>query len=329
MLQRQSRPIAAFLCVMSTVAIAAESKPSDGKKKEHASRISSAVDVQPTGALTDAEVSQLSLAAGRVLKHIAQARDAIQEEAPDKASTHIDQGLKLLAIIKSVLPHYKVKTQIKSGEHAYSDEDEVRPRYVALYDELERRDIISPIAQAKKESQLESEKHPSAAGSSKHPPTPLAVSHVDVNHTSAKLDIVLAGTMLGRAKGLLNDAKLKEADQALLAVQTRGVLFEYEEVDLPLEEAADNLKLAEMEMQEGRADEAKAALHVAIDQLKRYEKLVGDHRSTEVKMMHQEITKLTKELEGGPLTESEQKKLAGQIAQWWQGATKWFKSRTK
>ena len=71
-------------------------------------------------------------------------------EKTDEASKHIDLGLKLIAIIDSLLPHYKVSTEIKSGALTYVDEDDVVPNYVTVFEELERRDIISPIVQAKR-----------------------------------------------------------------------------------------------------------------------------------------------------------------------------------
>lgn len=330
MLLRRFQPLAAFAFLMTFAA--ADDLPkssSSAKTKTPVPRIASTVDARATATLTDEEATQVSFAAGRVLKHISQSRDSIHEKKEVDASRHVEQGLKLLAIMDSVLPHYKVKTEIKAGEHAYLDEDDVSPRYVTLFDELERRDIISPIAQAKKESQLQPAKGQHAGNGSNQPPIPVAVSHVDLNYSTVKLDIALAKQMLERAKLDLQAGKANEADAALLVVQSRGVLFEYEEVDLPLEEAADNLKLAETEMKEGRTIEAKAALHVAIDQLKRYEKLVGDSRGAEVRALHHEITKLTNELEKGPPSESERKKISDQISQWWHGATKWFKTNTK
>lgn len=329
MLRRYSQRLIVAGCLMATPVLAEDSLKSTPAPKKHASRISSTVDVQPSASLTDEESYQISFAAGRILKHVAQAREAIHEKKKDDVVNHVDQCLKLIAIIDGVLPQYKVKTEIKSAEQAYSDEDNVKPRYVTLFDELERRDIISPIKQAKQEAQEKHTKDQGIDRSEDKGPAPVAVSHVDVNHTSAKLDLLLARNFLNRAKQSLRDAQFDVADAALLAIQSRGVLFEYEEIDLPLEEAADNLKLAETEMKEGRTAEAKAALHIAVDQLKRYEKLVGHNRGSEVNALHQEITKLTNELEKGTPSESERKKMAGQISEWWSGATKWFRTKTK
>ena len=169
------------------------------------------------------------------------------------------------------MPHHKVKTEIKSGTLAYNDEDEVVPNYVTVFEELERRDIVSPVVQAKREAQQKPAQAASGADhSAKAATVPMAVTHADIDYTALKLDIALAKRDLNAAKTELTDGKPEQADIALLALQSQGVLFEYEEIDLPLAEAADNLKLAQAEMNAGRFAEAKAALNVAVDDLKRY-----------------------------------------------------------
>lgn len=329
MTRSMSRTAVALLCVMATAAFAADPPKSDStsKKKEPPARISSKVDVQPTGSLTDKEEKEVSFSAGRILKHVSQARHAIREKKKDEAATHVAQGLKLVAIIDSVLPHSKVQAEIKSGDLVYTDEDDVTPRYVTLFDELERRDIISPIVQAKKEAEhKQSQGRESAA---KESPGAVAVSHADIAYSTVKLDLELARHALHRAKRDLEGGKSEAADEALLALQSQGVLFAYEEIDLPLEEVADNLKLAEAELKEGDTADARAALHVAMDELKRYEKKVGEKRGSEVKALHQEMDKLAAELGKGNLSEADRQKHASRISEWWQTATKWLKGKTK
>jgi len=325
------RSVVAWLCLTATTTFAADSSKPDSasKEKDQPARISSKVDVQPAPALTDKEAEEVSFAAGRILKHVSQARSALREKKKDVAGVHVAQGLKLIAVIESVLPHSKVKTEIKSGELVYTDEDDVTARYVTLFDELERRDIISPVVQAKKEAEQKHRPNHGKAAEANAVPEALAVTHADIAYSTVKLDIEFAKHMLHRAKRELDGGKTEPADEALLAVQSEGVLFEFVEIDLPLEEAADNLKLAEIEMKAGRQDQAKAALHVAIDELKRYEKLVGEKRSSEVKGLHQEIDKLTVELGKGNLSEADREKHASKISEWWQRATKWFKGSTK
>ena len=166
----------------------------------HRRRISSQVVVEPTRTLTDKETRELSFAAGRILKHIAQARSALSEGKRDQAALHVDQGLKLMKIVDGVLPRYKMKTSIHSGDLVYSDEDEFSPEFITIYEELERRDIVSPVLRAKSEAaqkpapQPAHKNEPAAKGS-------VYVSQSDVDYTSLKLDVDLARRLLHEAKG--------------------------------------------------------------------------------------------------------------------------------
>lgn len=302
-----------------------------------ASRITSKVDVSPVDTLTDEESREVSFAAGRILKHIAQARAAIAVDHKDDARKHVDQGLKLIEIIESVLPHYSVKTEIRSGDLVYTDHDEITPTYVTLFDELERRDIITPVLRAKSDVKQKSSNkandanNDAAKGVEEHSQQPpQAVSLAANDYTIVKLNVGYAKEMLNLAKTEMAKESHKEhlkADTALLAIQTAGVTLEFDEIDLPLERAADNLKLAETEMKEGRYDAAKETLYIAADELKKYEKQAGENRSKEVKALHEEIGKLAAELEKGKPSEADAEKHINTISKLWQKVTKWFKSQ--
>ena len=322
-----SWPTAAIFLLTAASAFSADSPKSEPsvKKKDHSSRISSNVEVNSATTLTNKEANELSFAAGRILKHVSQARQALGDKKKEVAARHIEQGIKLIAIIDHLLPHSTVKTEIKCGDLVYSDEDDVTPRYLTIFDELERRDIISPIVQARKEADQKTPQVPGKDAAPNELPPAMAVSHADLVYSTAKLDVELARQMLTHAKRDLEGNKIEPADEALLTLQSRGVLFAFEEIDLPLAQVADNLKLAEGELKDGRTEEAKAALHEAMDELKRYEKLVGAKRGSEVNALHQEIDKLTVELAKGPLSDADRQKIISKIADWWHTATKWMK----
>lgn len=305
---------------------------------ETTARISSKVDVEPTTQLTDNESREVAFAAGRILKHVAQARDAVADQQYDTAAKHVDQGLKLIQIINNVLPHYSVKTEIKAGDIVYSDDDEIVPSFVTLFDELDRRDIVTPVLRAKKEvegkaaeKKAESKKdgnEATTAGKGTAHAAPI-VSLADIEHTTIKLDVRFASRMLAIAKQDLaaeDHQQRLNADAALLTLQAGAVMFEYEEIDLPLEQAADNLKLAEAEMKAGRHREANQALRAASDELKQYEKSAGESRAKEVRQLHQEIEKLTTELAKGKPTDKQAEEHSATIANLWQRVTKWFKN---
>ncbi|MDB5385517.1 MAG: YfdX protein [Planctomycetaceae bacterium] len=296
------------------------------KKKEHVPRITSHVFVKPMPLLTEHEANEVSFAAGRILKHVSQARTALQHKKLDKAELHVDQGLKLVSIIDGLLPRQLVKTEIKSGDHVYLDEDQLVSQYATIYSELDQVDVVSPVVQAKKDHahqhQGQDSKNTSAGSAAAY-----VVSHEELQYSAIKIDLTLAAHKLTEAKRDLQDSKPQLADDALQTIQTRGVIFEFEEIDLPLKEAADNLKLAEREMKQGHREHAKAALHVASDQLKLYQKKTGESRSAEVQALHQEIDKLTTELEKPTITEADAQKHASSISEWWQRSTRWFKKK--
>ena len=297
----------------------------EAEKNDKPLRIVSKIDVEPVAHLSDGEVREVSFASGRILKHVAQARDALAENHKQDAVRHVDQAVKLMKIVDGLLPHYKVKTQITSGDVCYLDEDDVTPRYVTLFEDIDRRDVISPVIRAKHEAGLKVDpttvpKEPDGQLA----PVPLVVTRADVTYTLVKLDVDLARRMLALASKELGEEKVKQADSALHSLQAGGVVLELEEIDLPLKQSADNLKLAEIEMKDGRHNEARAALQEAIDDLKDYEEQVGDKRGEEVKALHQEITKLTAELEKDKPSPAETQKLATTISRWRDSVSKWF-----
>ncbi|MEI8020820.1 MAG: YfdX family protein [Schlesneria sp.] len=297
----------------------------EAEKAEKPLRIVSRIDVEPVNHLSEGELREVSFASGRILKHVTQARDAIAENHNQDAVRHVDQALKLMKIVDGLLPHYKVKTQITSGDVCYLDEDDVTPRYVTLFEDVDRRDVISPVIRAKHEAGLKvdptsAQKDPEG----KLAPVPLVVTRADVTYTMVKLDVDLARRMLALASKHLGEDKSKHADSALHSLQASGVLLELEEIDLPLKQTADNLKLAEIEMKDGRHEEARAALQEAIDDLKDYEEQVGEKRGEEVKALHEEITKLAAELEKDKPSPAETQKLATTISRWRDSVSKWF-----
>ena len=177
----------ALILLCSSACNAKDAKQA-AKSKTPASRITSKVDVGPVAKLSADESREVSFAAGRIMKHVAQARQDIAVKKHEDALKHINQSLKLVKIIENVLPQYTVKTKIKSGDLVYTDEDEITPTYITLYDELVRRDFISPVLKAKTESKKKSASKKGASKKKGDSTTPLAVKEADVDYTSVKLD---------------------------------------------------------------------------------------------------------------------------------------------
>jgi len=277
------------------------------------SRITSTIDAQPASKLTPEESQAVSVAAGRILKHVNDARVDIDEEKKKEALEDIEQGLTLVKIIEQAVPPIKVKAEIQAGDIKYQHEEEEKQALIPIFEELDQVDVVGSTKGVKKET---------GSKSGEKRPVPRAVTYAGIEFTSLDLNLPLAKRNLVRAKKALEDNRSDDADTALLDIQTRGVIFGLVEDFLPLREAADNLKLAEYEFKNGQAKEAETALKVASDALKEYEKIAGENRAKDVKKLHEEIDDLSGKLEH----QKDQEAVVKKMASWWDRVAKWLKS---
>jgi hypothetical protein len=270
-------------------------------------RITSDIKVAPAYELSADEQKAISHSASRILKHADQARDALAEKSYKDAEKNVDQALRLVEIIENVMPDYKVKAEIEAGDLTYSDEENVKPATVTIYEELEKREILTPVKEAKqKEAEKKAEKENLS----------LPVD-IDLVSTKAELNVAAAKASLEEAKKNLKDKKYKAADTDLRSLQT-DVILTYAEVDLPLTTARKNLVIAKNLVDSGDFREAEFVLNVATDALERYEESVGEHRAKESKELRDEINKLSKKLSQDPEASS------NKLEEWWNKILEWF-----
>lgn len=291
------------------------------KNKNIKARISAVTDVKALAILTDKEYQAVALSSGRILHHVEEARQAIADGKKADAISHVDQGLKLVRIIENAVPKRKVVTDIKSGDTQYHHEEDISQRYVDIFDEQHVEDIITPILQVRKKSDAikaeEKKDEPSAI-------VPLEDFSV-YQHTSMKLDMVVARRMLEAAKKDLKEDMKEDADDDLFTLQDNGIAFSSYLVELPLAEAADNLKLAKIQLNEGLPEEALATLELASDDLKDYEAQTGESRALEVRRLHQEIDELTTSLKDEKKVKTGMGKIKERIGKWWDTTVKWMR----
>ncbi len=280
-------------------------------------RITAETDIQPLAMLSAQESQAMSLAAGRILLHTDNARMAIADKDKKTALKEIEQGLTLVNVIENAIPKYKVTTTITTGDMTYTAEDEVNKRFVPVFNEQYIEDVIAPVVQAKS-------KKPASHGH-KADGTPSIVDYSIWRQSTMKLNIVMAGDALALAKAELQKGNFDNADVALALLQAEGVVFEFSEAELPLTEAADDLKLAQLEVSEGKTDQAQATLKRASDNLKKYESISGENRAKDVRELHQEIDKLAKSLSKDDHSDNALKKAGKEIASYWERVVKWFK----
>jgi hypothetical protein len=263
--------------------------------------------------LTDDEMRAVSFSAGRILKHVDQAIQAITKKEKGAALTQIDKGLTLATLIEQSIPSTTVKSTIKSGKLQYSDEDRVKSMTVPIYQELDMISILEPVVAAKK-SAGGKDSTATKKGSGKE-----QVEEVGESYVGITLNVADAKTYLETAKDALTKGHFDTASKDLAAIQEK-VTVVYAGERGPLAEAREDLALAHLDMDQGFRKEAQVALTDASESLSRYEKSGGKHQA-EVKTLQAEIAALTTELDKS--NEGSKEKTKGKIMGWWDRVKGW------
>ncbi|GEM_PF-3517702 len=185
------------------------------------SRIQSTVSVAPETKLTEQEQDSVRLAAARLLLHVDQARQDLKKKDVNAAQKNVTQALLLGDIIKSVMPAYKIKCDVKAGNTEYVDESEVKPLLVTLEEDLGEIAVLEPVRAAKRVA------HQKAAKPQER------LTDIELAEARAQLDVNLAISQLNEAKAALAANNIETADQALNSVLT-DVDFQYAVADLPV-----------------------------------------------------------------------------------------------
>ena len=273
----------------------------------HADDSSVQVDLQTPHRMMSADDSYtVSLAAGRILKHVERARWAIDRNNPDQAISNVDKGLNLVKIINKIEPQYDMKTDIEAGNLKYSDTDQIGPTYVPIFSELDQTDAIAMMQNVAQKSKKVTE-----------PPEVEDAIH----YSAVELNVPFTNRVLLETRRALTNGELDQANAALQTIQDDGIRFVEESIDLPLERAADYLHIAESELKDGHAQAAQNALLDSLDALKEYKQLTGDARSKEVQNLYDEIAANAKSTFG----KTEQQTVSKEISGWWSRAMSWFR----
>lgn len=306
-----------------------QSQSPSGQDQQQA-RITADVQVTPQRQLDQEERRALSLAAGRLLKHVHQARQAVEQQQKQEAIRHIDLGLTLVRIIEEAVPTYQVTARIQAGHTTYQAQEQVKQLTVPIYAELEKVTLMAPLMAAKQEAARNGgAAHPSRSGAQAQPSpaeqpsqssrtamTPV-VAGVEAHSTQIMLDVSAAEQHLQAAKRALNNDKYEAADGALAAVQ-RGVSFAFVEVDLPLLRARENLMLAKTHAQAGQVQDARMTLQAAAQALETYAQRADKSRAPQAQSLQQEIEDYAQQLpQQGQPTRRKIQQTVEQIDEWW------------
>lgn len=265
--------------------------------------ITTTIDVTPESTLTDQEQESLSIAAGRLLIHVDQARQDLKSKKAMDAKKEIEKAITLGEIIKSVLPTYTVKTEVKSSNHDYVDQSKVKPLLVTIVDQFSEWSLLEPVRVAKRTG---------------HDQTPAQTTPADVllQESRAQLDVGMALTALQQAQTALEQNKTETADIALRKLET-DIDFEYVAANIPLSKAQTDLMLAKKAMQQSKWDTAKIALKKAADALEEYTKTAGSNVSAEATKLRQEIESVAENLQSNAKFAEES------TGKWWQKIAGW------
>jgi len=271
-------------------------------------KIISTVDVKPESTLTNQEKETISMSAGQLLIHVDRARTDLKTKNIEAAGTEIDKAIQLGKIIKSVLPIYDIKTEIKAGDQHYTDEAKVQLPLVTLHEELNTVEILKPIHIAKREA---FKKTVGVQGRN-------TVADVEIRDAKAQLDIDSTMAELDDAQKALAGTKFEEADTALKNIEG-DIVFEYVVAEMPLEKAQANLILARKAFKENKPVQAKAELQAAADALEQYSKTAGTNREKEIADLRKEIQTLCSEKCDTATSEETITKCWHKLATWSEG----------
>jgi hypothetical protein len=247
-------------------------------------RISSDVKVAVGGKLTFREKQAISLAAGRILIHVNHARTDIRHKRDKEALRHVEKALTLTKIIENAVPEYRIASTIKSGNLSYQETETVKPLIVPVYPELdETASVLIPVKRTKKEAAAASD-------------TSSGQGDGQLQYTTVSLDVEEAQHCLNEAQAALQRIELPTADKALASIQ-EDVVFDFDEIDLPLAKARWHLLDAARKVSRKEYAEAKEALHKAAGAVETYMSQTGEGLSAKARGLADEINHLAIKLD--------------------------------
>lgn len=212
----------------------------------------------------------ISATAVKVLRHIAEARGALQGENADseKAKAQLDQSGKLLDIIQAALPTARIKDHIwvAGKQLEYESSREVLPDMIPIYASLE--ELVDYLPRAKAKASLEKAGQAVNEGDKSTAQEQLRAVDDALLYLEADLPLRSTRNLVDQARDLLAAEDTKGADQAL-AFAEDNVVFVSMSFDSPLTEAKAALTRAVQNQRLGEKAYAKADLDAAVSQLER------------------------------------------------------------
>jgi hypothetical protein len=260
------------------------------------------VDQKAGGELSAEDFRQASLLASRIVLHVNEAVEDLDQDRAADARAAVQKGLELAKLVRDLLPTTEVTTSVRDskGTEVYRNVDRVQNDRIPLHEGLVAVKVVEAITDAKRDAA-------SVKG--------VRLADADLVHTSVLLEL---DYVEGRLKRALNALPAKPADalKQLVLAQSQGVTFSVNKEDNPLVAAQLALQLAEQMVKEDQVEAAKANLQLAKNQLVLYRGLVGKHESDDVKKLEEDISKLQGNIETADA--------AANIRGFWDRVANWF-----
>jgi hypothetical protein len=241
---------------------------------------------KPTGSTSDTS-KRLSQQATDLLRHVDEARRAVDAKQTQSAMRHVDQAL---------ADRNQLVTLLK---------DKGQSLIVPLYSEIDDSSVLGPVLSARK-----GKPQPSTSG-------PITVDDASAQYTFVGLDLDKAMSRLDAAKKALENKNPQAASDSLGAIGT-DLVVETKEADLPLLAARENLGIAQAAVKHRKYTEATAALKEASIALDTYSKGSGAQHSSDVKDLRSKIDSLSQTVA------QNHSNAETTIEGWWHQVDGWF-----
>jgi hypothetical protein len=217
----------ALICALSGLVAAAPAL---------AQSVEGKVTASPARTLTPQEQQALSVAAARVVRHIADARGAIHDKDLAKAKEDLGKAKTLIEIIKETRPTTKITYHIQAAKKhlEYEDTDVVAADLIPVETELTNIEDLVP-AKTAQQHLGKAQKHLSQ-GNKKGAKEELEAVEDALVYTEIGLPLAATDQQVSAALELLAQDKPEQADKALMIAED-GVVIISLAAETPLEHA--------------------------------------------------------------------------------------------
>lgn len=278
----------ALVCALAGLVAAAPARAQAVQEK---------VTTSPGHTLTPQEQQALSVAAARVLRHIADARGAIHNKDLATAKEDLGKAKTLIEIIKETRPTTKITYHIQATKKHldYEDTDVVAADLIPVETELTNIEDVVPVKTAKQHLG-KAQKH-LRQGNKKGAKEELEAVEDALVYTEIDLPLAATDLQVNAAQELLAQDKPQEADEALKIAED-GVVIMSLSAETPLEQARVGLWQATKNYTAKKYDAAKADLQRAGEWIDKAMKSGDEAMHKEAKGLKASLDELEAKLAG-------------------------------